>query len=584
MARTELNIANLDKDSLKQYLIEFLESTGKFGDFDFEGSAINTLIDLLVRNDLYNGFMASMMANESFIQSAQIRGNVVSSAQKLSYEVRSRTASRLICDIVVKAEAGGVLPNVITMPKGTAFSGTVAGKTYNFTNNEDYTLTLNPLDNTYSIKSVLLYQGVMLRERFEYQGDKIVISNLDCDRSTVKVFVHTDNTPILYEKATSIETLASDTECYFVSERFDQRTEIAFGKNVLGREPNINALVDVYYINVESEHANGLRDLSADQDISGHTDIAITVTLPAFGGLEREDIEDIRFLAPRRYEAQDRCLNPQDYTILIKERFPFLQSVISWGGETNIPPVYGVTFVALLPQAGEEITDALTREIVAYLAPKAVGSITPRILTPLIFNIDLLVSFSYDDRKTNKTFNDLTTEINQVVSKYNQDELYKFGLYYNNSKLSALLSSINGIDTLNIEKTVSYTFDVVSFKDPTYIIEFDNEIEEGSISMSDFSISPVATNHSMYDSGGSLFIKYEISGVPFTEQVGTVDYQTGYIEFTLNIIEGIQTVTVTATPIEDNFYVRQNRVAAINRVETAFLSVKDRNVQIYERF
>lgn len=579
MAKSELQTTSFDAEELKQSLIDFLKSTNEFGDFDYEGSAINTMVDLLTRNTTYTAFLANMLANESFINSAQIRSNVVSHAQKLSYIPKSETVARLICTVEVTPVDTMNLSTSIVMDRGTVFLANIAGNTYSFVTNESYILNYSTSRGTYRATGVDLYQGQLITNRFVHEfGDEIIIPNTACDRSTLKVSVSESggSTDRAYMEATAIDSLQSNVASYFVSETVNQRTAITFGRDILGVEPADGSIVNVTYVLAEEEHANGITNLIPGSTIAGYSDIMTEVTTPSYGGSPKEDIERIRFIAPKYYQAQGRALTDSDYIPILQSEFSFIRSAISWGGEKNIPPTYGSVYISILSEEGGEVTNAVIQQMVNFLEDRNVGSITPIIVSPELFGIRLYIAFSYDNRLTNKSFNEMTTEINTVVNDYNE-ELFDFGRFYNEAELNYRIKNIKGVVTMDIDKRQFKEIDVLRFENPIYNIRFNNAIEEGQVRMENFAIAQNGENHLMYDDDGELFVQYtNQSNETITVEVGTVEYDTGTLDFSMNMIQEANTVQVEVHTIDDNFYVEQNQVVFIDSVEFDLLDTRTR--------
>lgn len=579
--RKELQVTSFDHDELKASLIDYLKSTQEFGDFDYEGSAINTLVDLLVRNTHYDAYMANFLASESFLDSAQIRASVVSHASKLSYVPRSRTSARLMCDIVVTPPSLDNISSNIVMEAGTVFLVSDGNSTFSFTTHEDRNVTLTSSAGGYVARDIQLFQGQRIRNQFVHtQNGRIEIPNPDLDTSTIQVDVASAsdlNERVAYNQATAITELDNTQHVFFLGESTNGLPTIEFGHDILGVEPADDSVIYISGINVEREHANGASSLIPASTIAGYSNIQVTVTSPAIGGVERENMDEIRYLAPKAYQSQERALTDTDYIPIIKRQFPFVRSAISWGGENNNPPRFGSVFISILSDDGSMVTPTIQKQIASYVSNYNVGSITPVIVNPTQFYVNVDVAFVFDKRKTNKTFNELTVIINDVVREYCKNHLNNFGLYYNESRLISNLTDIHGIVSINIDKTVSHEFDVLRFNNPVYEFEFDNEIEPGSLSMKDFTVAQNGTNHQLTDdTNGAIILSYDEGSATTKRTVGSVDYQTGTIEFTINMIQEDQTATLYVNTVNDNFYVEQNSVVSIGDITTRLLETRTR--------
>ena len=568
----QLNVTSLDTEDLKQSLISFVQEKPEFSDIDYEGSAINTIVDLLVYNTSFTSYQANMVANESFLDTAQIRRNVVSHAQKLSYVPKSTTASRLICDIEVIPVQKTNIPTSIVMDAGTQFIASSDNVSFTFINNAAYVLSYSNVSQSYKAFNVDLYQGQRITERYTYASESINLSNTNADTATM--LINVNSTP--YTKATSIDEFSNIALVYFLGENQYTQPVIEFGKNILGLEPSDGDIVTITYIATEQDNANGLSNLVPASTISGYSNIVTTVTTAAYGGSEREDIDSIRFQAPKIYQAQDRALTDTDYIPILKTRFPFIKSAIAWGGETNIPPAYGTVFISILGDSGQ-ITTSVKQQMVSFLSTKNVGSVTPTIVDPDIFHANLNITFSYDNRRTNLSFSSLVAAIKNVVTEYNE-EISDFGLFLNPSELISRIKMISGITSVDINKLVYKDVNVLNFENPLYSVNFKNEIHVGSLAIDGFSVANNSTETKVYDDKlGNVFLSYvDSSSITRVSNIGTIDYKTGEVEFALNIIDGTESLRVFVRPLQDNFYVNQNQIISIDQTDIELIQITTR--------
>jgi len=569
----QLNVTSLDTEDLKQSLISFVQEKPEFSDIDYEGSAINTIVDLLVYNTSFTSYQANMVANESFLDTAQIRRNVVSHSQKLSYVPKSTTASRLICDIEVIPVQKTNISSSIVMDAGTQFIASSENTSFTFVNKDSFVLSYSNVSQSYKAFDVDLYQGQRITERYTYSGQSINISNTNADTSTM--LINVNSTP--YTKATSIDQFSNTSLLYFLGENQYTQSVVEFGKNILGLEPSDGDIVTITYIATEKDSANGLTNLVPASTISGYSNIITTVTTAAYGGSDRESIESIRFQAPKIYQAQDRALTETDYIPILKSRFPFIRSAIAWGGEKNIPPAYGTVFISILSDRAK-ISSSIKQQMVSYLSSKNVGSITPTIVDAVIFNANLHIMFSYDSRSTNLNFSSLVVVIKEIVKNYN-NEIFDFGLFLNPSELISRIKMISGITSVDIEKVVYKDIDVLNFENPVYSVNFMNKIYAGSLAIDGFSVANNSTNEKVRDDmQGNIVLSYvDSSSITQTSNIGTIDYESGKVEFGLNIIEG-DNLRVFVQPLLDNFYVNQNQVVKIDQSNIELIQTNTRGI------
>lgn len=577
MARTPLQVSSLKHEVVKQSLIDFLRASGKFDDFDFEGSAINTQIDLLVRNSQYDAFLANMLASESFIQSAQMRQNVVSHAQKLSYTPKSTTATRLICDIeVIPANTDNVSTSIV-METGTQFITTINGITYTFVNIEPYTLSYSQTTQTFTARNVVLYQGQLIQNVFSYVSETSVeIPNSNIDTSTLQVITDEATSDVdykVYEKAETIKQLSEQNNVFFVSENTRGLYEVSFGRNILGSEPDTGTEITCTYIATEDDHGNGIKTLNSASTIGGYANINVTVTTRGYGGSDKEDIERIRYVAPKAYTAQDRALTADDYALLTKSQFPFVKSAISWGGEDSTPPQYGSVFVSIITDNNVLITRMIEQKIISYLKSKNVGSIVPVVVNPKTTYIDLGIGFTYNNAETSDYSNDVAVKIQNECKNYSDTSLVDFGKYFNAAQLIDNLMSIAGVDTVEFDTSMYQIITKQIHPDYEYEVNYNNPVENGSVTATGFITDITRTNHKMFDENGKLYVEnYNDSNQRNVVEVGAVDYQTGVLTFTMSMLQDEDEVKVYAKPQKDNIYVVQNNIVSIDDVTTNLIT------------
>lgn len=575
-----LNLTSYDPQELKASLIDFVQSKPEFSDINYEGSAFNTIIDLLVRNTHYIAYMANMTATESFLDSAQLRANVVSHAQKLSYTPKSRTAATAIIDLKV-IPASPQSNFIVTCNKGSAFINTVANINYSFTNQSDVTL-VRAADGNFYAEGVEVKQGNLSRQRFLYSQDikRIEIPNKDIDTSTLKVYVRSspsDTEAVEYIRAESIIDVDTTSLVYYLFESTTGNFTIEFGKDVLGKNPDVGSVIDIEFISVEKDHANGLKTLIGATPIGGHSNIAVTVKTEAYGGAERDTIERIKFIAPRVYEAQNRAVRDTDYeTIMIRE-FPFIKSAKSWGGETNSPPFFGKVFLCAIPQDGFVIADSVKTIIQNRLSEFAVAGITPEIVDAEFIGLKLNVGILFDESQNNETFTQISSNLKQIIQGYNDTYLRTFDFWYNNSFLiKQINAALKSIYSIEVDKVAFINFTTKGGVRTLYTFDFINEMRPGTLSIEGVVFDTNASDQSIIDDGkGNIVSKYTKSGIEKVENIGTVDYNTGKVSFAALILNSSD-LSVEVELEQDNFYTRRNKVVYIDTVDV--MPLDDRRI------
>jgi hypothetical protein len=548
MASNKLEISDFDFDSIKANLKTFLQSQSEFQDYNFEGSGFSILLDTLAYNTHYLGFNANMLANEMYLDSADIRKNIVSLAKMLGYTPTSVRTPIANINIAVNDGTG----NSITMTKGTTFTSTVDGIGYQFITNSDITIT--PINGVYNFSNVSIYEGTPVSFRYVVDTNdpdqKFVIPSSLADTSTLVVKVQNssvDTTTFTYSLANGLQNVSNLTKAYFLQEAEDGKFEVYFGDGIIGTSLIDGNIVILEYIVTNATGANGAATFSATSTISGFSNLTITVNSVAQGGTSAESKESIRFNAPLNYAAQNRAVTTTDYETIVKSIYPNAQSVSAWGGEDEENPVYGTVKIAIKPLSGSSLTSATKASIVTQLKKYNVASVRPVIVDPETTTILLTSYVKYDQKSTTKTAENLKTDIVSSLTNYNNSTLQKFDSIFRYSKILRLIddadtSIVSNITTIKIRKTFtpilesSTRYDIY-FRNPAYNpVEGYNALNGGILESSGFKIYGDSTNvYFLDDDGLGNVRRYRLTGsvkIYNATPQGTINYLTGQI--TLN--------------------------------------------------
>jgi len=567
VSKAELAVSSFDHNELKDSLIQYLQTKPGFEDINYSGSAISTIIDLLVRNSLYTSFQANMLANESFLQSAQLRGNVSSHAQKLSYLPNSRTASRAIVDIEVTPSQTPT-EQTIKSESGLIFISNIGGEVFTFVTRDPYTFSYSSTSNRYKAFDVELYQGQYLLINTTYQGNPVSVRNRNIDISTLRVYVNESGRQYQYVRAETLNQLDSGEFVYFLRENTQGLYEIEFGKNLIGREPLIGSIVTIDYINTQETIGNNVSTFIASGSIEGYSNINVITKESSFGGFDRDTIEDIRFIAPKAYQAQNRAVGAKDYEVLIKSNFPFIKSVRAWGGELSDPPQYGTVIISVIPEDGIRVTKSLLDRIKQTISPKSVGSVSIDLKEAEFFNLSLNITYKINNTVEGFVSNsDVDTFIKNTINTYSENSLRQFGMYYNQSEIIDLIKNRRDIEYISIRKNASKTLQIFPSQEFLYKVNFSNPIREGSFTTTQFTTTPASSIERMFDLDGKIFLSITVSGSTTTREIGTINYTTGDISLVCQFIN-ITSLTMSVEPDDDNFNVSRNNYVEINNITT----------------
>jgi len=547
MASNKLEVSEFDFDDIKTNLKTFLQSQSEFQDYDFEGSGFAVLLDLLAYNTHYLGFNANMLANEMYLDSADIRKNIVSIAKMLGYTPTSPKSPIASIDVTVNNVTSN--PATITAAKGTAFTTTVDGQTYQFVTNASE--TISPVAGVYKFSNLSVYEGTLVT--FKYTVDstdvdqRFIIPSVDADTSTLKVSVQnsaSDTTTNTYTLATGVTSLSATSKVYFLQEQEDGKFEVYFGDGVLGTELSDGNIVILEYIVSNKTEANGASSFTLSTNIGGFTDVSITTVSNAQGGSEAQTKESIRYNAPLQYSAQDRAVTTSDYESLVKTIYPNAQSVSAWGGEDDETPVYGVVKIAIKAASGSTLTNTTKTDLVTQLQKYNVASVRPEIVDPETTKILLTSNVKYDEKVTTKTSTTLKSDVITTITNYNTNTLSQFDGVFRFSKLSSLIdatdnSILSNITTLKIRKDFTPTLGSstkynIYFRNALYNPHSGHNSSAGGIlESSGFKVSgDTSTVFYLDDDGQGNVRRYSFSGatrVYANETQGTIDYSTGAI-------------------------------------------------------
>ena len=579
MAQQKLNVSELDFDKIKRNLKTFLQSQTQFQDYDFEGSGLSILLDILSYNTHYMAYIANMSTNEMYLDSADIRNNIVSLAKMLGYTPSSPRCPRASIDILVNDATG----SSVTMQKGTVFTTTVNNVEYQYTVNSDITIT--PENGVYKFNNVPLYEGTLVT--FKYTNDindsdqKFVIPSISADTSTLKVTVQnssTDTTQETYSLAGGYNSVSSDSKVYFIQEGQDGKFEIYFGDGVVGKKLEDGNIIILEYIVTNESESNGASKFALSGNIGGFNNVTITTDSNSQGGSSGETNESIKFNAPLNYAVQDRAVTATDYETLVKSIYPNALSVSAWGGEDDETPQYGVVNISIKAKSGTVLSDTSKADIVTQLKPYNVASVRPVIKDPETTSVILTSDVKYDAKATAKTADTLKADVIETLTNYNTSTLQRFDSVFRYSKVTGLIddvdtSILSNITTVKIRKD----FQPIISTSSKYNIYFRNALynphsghlssEGGILSSSGFKVDG-NTNECFFDDdgAGNVRLYYLSSGVKsyLNSTQGTINYSTGAITLnSMNIVSISNIDNVASTVIQLTVVPNSNDVVPV---------------------
>jgi hypothetical protein len=552
-------IAELDFDAIKINLKSFLtnyrdkDNNLIFKDYDFDASSLSILLDLLSYNTHYNAYLANMVANEMFLDSAVKRESAVSIAKHMGYTPLSFRSARAKVTFTVLNPID--LPTSLTLRRYSPFTTNINGTEYTFVNLDP--VIISPVDGSYTFTDVEIVEGEPLTYSYRVDlsgpSEKYTIPNNNIDTSTIRVTVQNSYTDLTTEQYTLSENLSAvlpTSKVFFLEENPSGLYEIFFGDGILGKKLTSGNIVRIEYLVSHGDECNvssGItQNFSLGTTIGGVSlDSSIVASSNSTGGGAGDTIDEIKFKAPRFLSSFNRAVTANDYKALIEANFPLVESIAVWGGEENNPPMYGKVIISLKPYEGYSISDTVKTSIIKdILSSKKVMSIIPEFVDPnyLYISIDARIKFSSKNSKYNSQ--DIELLVVNTIENYFRKELQKFNKNFIYSKLSKSIDSIDSsiignVISLKIQKRISPVVGAENGFSGSSVIKFENKLVSGSIKSTAFYYNTNTANtniNSVYiqdnlttASTSSLDLIDFYSGTKLVSGIGTVNYNTGEI-------------------------------------------------------
>ena len=611
-----LIISEFDFDDVKNNLKLFMQGQTEFTDFNFEGSALSTLLDVLAYNTHYLGYNMNMLANEMFLDSSSLRSSVVSHAKTLGYETSSPRAAKAFIDVTL---FDSILATA-SLPAGTVFTTSVDDVTFQFVNVTDF--TASSIGSQIPFLNIPIFEGTFVKTQFTVSSTDIdqrfVLNSNRVDTTTLTVKVQNsiaDTTSTTFVKTTDISQVTPTSANFFLQEVEAGKYEIYFGDGIIGKNLSDGNIVILTYVVTNKGAANTASTFTNAQSISTVTNIQISTVEAASGGAEAETIQSIKFNAPLDFASQGRCVTAEDYKTFVKRFFPNTQTVAIFGGESgSFDPVLGVTsvqefgkvFISIKSTTGNNLTRAEKARLVRDLAPFTVASITPVIVDPDTVFLILNVAARFNSNLTSSTADSLQNSITSTLTNHNINELRAFNSPFRHSQITRLIDDSDTSITSNITKVIMAKFFTPTLTEARgYVTNFNNRFfnphaghnadNGGVIASTGFKVNGDTVNEMFFDDDGNGNLRrfFISAGVKTYVDLsaGAVDYTNGVITLkSINIISvsNVDNATsteirVTAIPDSSDIIPVRNQLLEIDLVNTAVnatidtLSVGDPN-------
>jgi hypothetical protein len=574
---TLVNFTNLDFNQIKTSIRDYLRSNSNFTDYDFEGSNLSTIIDVLAYNTYISSYNANMVSNEVFIDSATLRENVVSIARSIGYTPKSRIASKANISFFVDTSLTPLprKPLTLTLKKGIIATSSGSFGNQNFVYSIPDDITVPVVNGIAEFNNIVIYEGTYITNKFTVDSlnpnQKYILDNANIDSSLIRVEVRDGQLGIRkkYIQANNILDIDSESRIFFIQEIEDQRYELIFGDGVFGKRLINENIVEASYIVTSGESANGVSSFlfngtivdNTNLDVSGGISL-LTTNIASGGGKEIESVDSIKKYATRIYAAQNRAVTANDYEAIIPIIYPEAESVSAFGGEDLDPPQFGKVFISIKPEGGFFISNGVKDNIKRELKKYAVGGILPEIIDLKYLSIEIQSKIYYDNNLApSSSF--VSDTVYKNIQKYaNSSELNKYGARFKYSKFLKIIddsdeSITSNITTVQIRRNLkpllnslatyeicfgnkfyiknsggfnikSSGFFIGGIQDPVYFTDFPNQGEKTGII--------------------SIFRKDSLDGFKIIiENAGTIDYEKG--EINIDSIEILNTSKEDGEPI-----------------------------------
>tara|TARA_R110000787_G_scaffold30417_1_gene81693 strand:- start:522 stop:2393 length:1872 start_codon:yes stop_codon:yes gene_type:complete len=595
-ANNALQLTSIDFDGIKNDLKAFLSNQTELGDYNYESSTMQIMLNLLAYNTYKNSFYLNMVGNEMFLDSAQIRNNVVSRAKMLGYTPRSAQGPTATVKLTITP---GDTPDNITIPADTQFTTTVDGVNYVYVNPAAAVINANA-SGVYST-NLKITEGSPFTYRFTVDSGtpiRYVIPNENVDTRSLSIRVQSSSSntsQTTWLPAADMTAVAGNTYAYFLDENDDGRYEIKFGDNVVGRGISDGNIVVASYRICNGTATQSANVFTTSATIDGYNNITVQAVEVASGGAQQESVASIKFNAPRDYQAQNRAVTTGDYEVLIRNNFSDIGAVSVWGGQDNDPPTFGKAFIAVKPNTGFFISENRKEDIDKFLSNKSVMSTTPEIVDPTYKFIVPTVTVKYNPNLTSSTAGAIVNTISNRVVQYELSDLVTFGKEYASSELIKNIYTANeSISSIEIDLRMMKNFIPVTTSITTYTIPFNDPLLNTTggaaapgrgltVSSSRFTYENQDQSFLDDDGFGNVRIYYinESGARVYTNRTaGHVFYDTGLITLDQVLITAYNgaALEVYVVPANESLVSLRNQILAITQAKISLYDTKEKRI------
>jgi hypothetical protein len=578
-----LPVDQLDFNSLRSNLVQYLQGQDRFKDYNFEGSNMAVLLDIMAYNTYQNAYYLNMIGNEMFLDTATLRDSVVSHAKELNYLPRSYTSGAAVVRTTINVTNAEIFS--LTMPEGYKFISTTSDGTFTFTTNQPYIFERN--SNNVFVKDISVYEGIVLTEKFIVNNtitkQRYLISNDRVDTDSIEVFISPSTQDIStseYTFTSSIFGLNSSSQVYFLQAAENGKYEVVFGDGVFGKAPVSGNVVSVRYRVSSGDLSNGINSFSPQGLVSGFS-VSVSALSAVAGGAESESVDQIKYNAVRFFQTQDRAVTKEDYKSLILANFPEIRAVSVYGGEEVTPiPQYGRVFISPVTQTGDSITTTTAERLITFLKARSAMTVGPQLIAPEYLNIIVNTEVKYNVNTTSITENGIRNLVLTAINSFNTAQLVDFNKTFRYSKLVTAINAAHNSIITNETSTlmVKSVIPLLSTEFST-TVDFSNAIKKDD----DTTSRPTTNEYTLYsssftysgktayfgdDGAGNLYV-YEFTSTGrsvLKSDGGTVNYDTGVVTISSIILADYEGdgISFFAIPARQDISCNKNTIIRIN--------------------
>lgn len=595
-----IQVANLDFNDIKTALREYLRAQSDFTDYDFDGSALSTILDTLAYNTYYTAFNTNMVVNELFIDSATLRDNVVAIAKQLGYRPKSITSPTAYVSFTV-TYANPTTDTELYLKKGTGFIASFDNTIYQYVVLDDVKAQVS--NDTAVFTNVAVREGNQIVSTFTVDGSsksqRFVLDNTNIDTNTIRVKVYPTggsfNDPYLV--ANNIIGIDGNSKIFFIEEIEDQRYELLFGDGVLGKKLEDGSRIEVSYLRTAGPESNGVKTfvfsgvLENPDGVSPNVfDVTINSTVAASGGEELESTEKIRYNAPKAYGTQDRAVTAQDYAAIVRGVYPSTSDILVFGGEDQDPPQYGKVFIVLKPSDASYLTSLTKKQITDEVKKYVVASVEPVIVDPSILFVEISSRIFYDSLTTDQTAQQIRDKVIGSVQNYlDTSDTEKFNGKFRYSKIVGVIDDADRSITSNLT-TVTMRKDFYPQLNSTFYYEicfqnsFDIDCDDPVLSTTGFRVTEYPNFDVYLEDRDGKIVLYRLDAltgekVVLDREVGDIDYVKGELMiYNLTIIKGSffdNRISVRVKPLSNDIKAFREVYLDVDVANSSFIAYKE---------